>query len=341
MNKPLASIVVPVYNVEDYLEEALLSLLTQTFANIEIIAVNDGSTDNSMVILEQFLSVDKRLRIFSQKNQGLSSARNTGILNCSGDYILLLDSDDKVAPNFVASIIEQFIKFESDMVCFDYASFEDNKESLNTNSVSKSIDAGVSNSKQFFASVLKTPSNQWVPAWTYAFKKDFLLKNELQFTKGILHEDVDFIPRAILKAARITYLPQILYFYRIRQGSITQDPLKTERSFNDHYGIIKNYVELVNAEEKPEYNRLMKQFVASRVLFLTNECLKSEAKYARTIHDQLIELTHKNKWIKLMIPEVFYHEFLESSSTKRVRVVKEYLLKWPRLIYNYKIKKQS
>lgn len=94
MSKPLISIIVPVYNTEQYLSKCLDSLINQTYKNIEIICVNDGSTDNSADILNEYDKKDKRVRMISQKNCGLSATRNTGLKNCCGEYVMFLDSDD-------------------------------------------------------------------------------------------------------------------------------------------------------------------------------------------------------------------------------------------------------
>jgi len=110
------SIIVPVYNVELYLEECLYSIINQTFEDIEIILINDGSTDHSLEIMEKFAKKDNRIKIISQKNKGVSEARNAGILIASGDYILFVDSDDVILTNTIEILYNKIIQTGSDLL---------------------------------------------------------------------------------------------------------------------------------------------------------------------------------------------------------------------------------
>lgn len=119
-DNPLISIIVPVYNVEDYLTECLDSLVNQTYKNIEIICVNDESPDDSYVILDKYAKLDKRIKIINQKNQGLSGARNTGMKNASGDYVMFVDSDDWIDLNTCESAVNAALKNSADLVMWSY-----------------------------------------------------------------------------------------------------------------------------------------------------------------------------------------------------------------------------
>ena len=101
----MISVIIPVYKVEDYLNECMDSVLSQTYTNFEVICVNDGSPDNCLNILNEYAKKDNRVRIISQENQGLSAARNTGLDNAKGDWIAFIDSDDKIAPTFLENLV--------------------------------------------------------------------------------------------------------------------------------------------------------------------------------------------------------------------------------------------
>ena len=119
MNEPKISIIVPIFNGELYLEECLNSLVNQTFNDIEIICVNDGSTDNSMKILEDFQKKDSRIEIISQPNQGVSIARNNGVNQANGEYVLFVDSDDWLDLDACAELYSNAVSNDSDIVLFN------------------------------------------------------------------------------------------------------------------------------------------------------------------------------------------------------------------------------
>ena len=121
------SVIIPVYNVEKYLEECLDSVCNQTLANIEIICVNDGSTDGSVDILNAYAEKDDRIKIISQSNQGLGASRNNGLKASSGKYILFLDSDDYIDLTSLEKLVDNIVSNDSDMVLFKFQNFDDNK----------------------------------------------------------------------------------------------------------------------------------------------------------------------------------------------------------------------
>ena len=128
---PKISIIIPVYNAEQYLEDCLLSISQQTFGDFEILAVNDGSTDRSLEILKKYQEKEPRLKVFSQENKGVSAARNLGVEYAKGEYIIFLDSDDYIENNMIESLLKVAIENQSDIVlCGFYADFVDVNEQL-------------------------------------------------------------------------------------------------------------------------------------------------------------------------------------------------------------------
>lgn len=214
------SIVIPVYNVEAYLHKCLDSVLAQTLVDFEVICVNDGSTDGSLTIIEAYAAKDKRIHIISQPNSGLSAARNAGIKGASGDYLFFLDSDDWIEPNSL-EVLSKSVSDE-DFVAFNGRRFfEDGRVEEPDKGVSEPEMTGWNYYNKY---ALKTHKFHFVCVVLRLYKREFLLKNNLFFEKGIYHEDNLFTPIACYYAKKIKVIPDSLYIYRIREGSITKKP---------------------------------------------------------------------------------------------------------------------
>ncbi|AMB97019.1 glycosyltransferase [Aerococcus urinaeequi] len=235
MNNPLVSIVMPVYNVENYLEEALDSIFLQTYKNIELIAVNDGSTDNSKEILERFIQNNplQRYKIINQSNKGLSGARNTGIKNITGKYTYFFDSDDKITPNSIQELVEFAEKNNTDIVRFNAISFYDNDYSNTSKELpvydEPNLQTGKVYKRDEYVSVLDRIHS---PVWLYFYKSELIKDNKLTFYYGILHEDELFTPVAMFYAKRIGYLGSPFFHRRYRTGSIMT--LQTKEQSKKH-----------------------------------------------------------------------------------------------------------
>lgn len=217
------SIIVPVYNVESYLSMCLDSIINQTFEDIEIICINDGSTDRSALILEQYRKFDSRIKIINKENGGLSSARNAGMNVSTGKYILFVDSDDWISTNAVEHLYNNAQKNNSDMVVFDFVC-NDIKTGQNIlltidKYQNKYIDSPFNIDTTEISAYKSIP----VSAWSKLYKID-LIKGKVAFYEDMIFEDVPFWAYVYSHAERITYLPEPLYYYRVnRSGSIMSD----------------------------------------------------------------------------------------------------------------------
>ena len=210
---PFISVIVPVYNVENYLAECLESIIRQTYSRLEIVCVNDGSTDNSLNILNSYASKDSRLKIITQVNGGLSAARNTGLKYSSGEFILFVDSDDLLEENAIERILSYFNSPDIDFVAFGYKTFSTTSSSVTTRT---SI---YNNSRTFFSPgswIIYLP----VTAWSKMYRASFLKKNNLLFPLNLLNEDTSFHWNCISYASKIIIASDIVYIYRIRTTSI-------------------------------------------------------------------------------------------------------------------------
>lgn len=219
MKQPLISIIIPVYKVEKYIHECLDSVLEQSYKNLEIILIDDGSPDNCPKICEDYAKNDKRIIVIHQKNQGLSAARNTGIKNSKGEYLAFVDSDDIVNPNYI-SYLHEALNDNCSEISF-----------CNSISFSETIPAKDIFANQFCLINLKSVFNieNSMCAWGKLFHKS--LFQDAQYPVGKIHEDEFIIYKLLHKANSITYCKVPLYFYRKNENSIMHN--KNEKFFLD------------------------------------------------------------------------------------------------------------
>ena len=218
MNIVKFSIIIPVFNVENYLVDCLTSVVNQTYNNCEIICINDGSTDGSVDILKRFSQRYSNFRVVNQENSGLSSARNSGIRLASGDLVLFLDSDDYLETDALDRIISNYSN--EDMICFSGIRLYSN-DSIEIKDEAYSLE-NLKGWDYYNNFALKQQSFHFVSVVLRAYKRTFLLSNNLFFHEGIFHEDNLFTPIVCYYAEVVKVIPYYLYYYRIRSGSITQ-----------------------------------------------------------------------------------------------------------------------
>ena len=223
------SIIIPVYNVEGYLKQCLDSVINQTHGDWEAICVDDGSTDGSAAILAEYALTDRRLKIVTQTNGGLSAARNTGLRIAEANYVLFLDSDDWLEPNAL-EIIDNSIMGE-DMLCFSGRRYFEETSSFNP--ADKLPEKKYSTGMDYYnENALVHRDFAFVCVVLRAYKRTFLLENGLKFKEGIYHEDNLFTPLACYHATAVRVINACLYNYRVRANSITTSfNLKRMRDF--------------------------------------------------------------------------------------------------------------
>lgn len=214
------SLVIPVYNVEKYLARCLDYCINQTYQNLEIICVNDGSTDNSLTILDHYKTLDNRIQVINKENGGLSSARNVGIAASVGKYIMFVDSDDFISTVAVEKLLKYAEQYNSDIVVFDYV-HNNGKNFINISVDKNCIIPG----EVFNIDTLDGSAYNEVPvsAWCKFYNADFLKDNEIFFDEGLIFEDVAFFSKVYTTAKRIVYLNESFYSYTLsREGQIME-----------------------------------------------------------------------------------------------------------------------
>ena len=214
-NNPLISVVVPIYNTSKYLPRCLNSIINQTYKNLEIICINDGSTDNSLSILQNYAQKDSRIKITTQKNAGLSAARNTGITKSTGKYITFVDSDDEISHNMLEKLLVSLQKNDADISVCSFKEIYPDGKITHFNKVSS---AQTYTTEQSLKAMLQEQG--FMLSATMKLFLTTYFKN-IQFPIGKLHEDIGTTYKLIMRAHRVTFVPEELYFYHHHGESIT------------------------------------------------------------------------------------------------------------------------
>lgn len=243
------SIVVPIYNVEKYLDECVRSLINQTYKNIEIILVDDGSKDSSGAIADNLAKEDSRIRVIHKDNGGVSSARNLGIKNATGDYICFVDSDDYLAPEFVEYMIRMIQKNDADF-CFSKNCFiSDTEEQVKVDKVEKISSARAT-------SLLLSPYIE-VGCWNKMYKTELIKSNNILFSEDLFYgEGLDFICRVAQEAKTIVVCEKKYYYYRKNNLDSATTKFNYNKFLNGEKSLIKikNEIKYRNRELDLSWN---------------------------------------------------------------------------------------
>lgn len=243
----LFSIIIPVYNVEKYLRECLDSVLNQTFTDWEAICVNDGSTDGSPSVLAEYGLKDNRIRVIEQPNGGLSAARNTGLQHAAGDYVLFLDSDDRLRPDSMRILSENLT--DGDFLCFNGQRFiEETGEYEDVDELQP--ESYASGWNYYSDNALKHRNFAFVCVVLRCYRRSYLLKHGLCFKPGIYHEDNLFTPLACFHARKVKVIPDVLYEYRVRGSSIMTS--RSLKHWKDTIGIANELAAFFVPQEQIE-----------------------------------------------------------------------------------------
>lgn len=228
---PLISVVVPVYNISRLIERCVVSLINQTYRNLEIILVNDGSTDNSGAICDELSKRDERIKVIHKTNGGLSDARNCGIRNSTGDYISFVDGDDYVVKDAYEKIAEKIIEFDPEVVVANATKIDMDSQTGASLMKPKRIEGKLVKGIDYFAESIRD-GTMAVCAWLSICRRDFLVGNNLFFKENILHEDTHWTLRMLLCAERLIYFDFKFYNYMVREGSIMTAKDKTKNGID-------------------------------------------------------------------------------------------------------------
>lgn len=299
------SIVVPVYNVEKYLERCVLSLVGQNYEGCEILLIDDGSTDGSGAMCDRYAGEYPNVRAYHKKNGGLSSARNYGIERAEGEYLLFADSDDYVERSMCRKLEHRLRECpDADVVSFDgVEESPEGRSGIRRNAVE---DTAVQSGHDFLLECYRT-RNLNVQAWVYAYRKEFLDKNRLRFKEGILHEDVEFTPRALLRAGKVLVVPDALYVYLVREGSISTKRNK-EKNIRDLFQTLKEQCVLADRQDA-ELQKWMKNGILNSYLNMVQEAEMYRPEYRKLLNRSFL-------WGKAATPWNHFRVLLCSTNVK-------------------------
>ena len=285
------SIIIPVYNTSKYLKKCLDSVINQTYKNYNVIIVNDGSTDNSLDIIKEYMKKSSNIILINQKNMGLSMARNNAVKKVESDYFLFLDSDDYLDINALKILNENLdnedlLRYqlrdvkEDSYIDREYITF---KNLSGKDAIRKLID-----------------SYYTEPACSYLYKTKFYKENNFQFQEKMYHEDYGLIPYVIIKANKVSAIGDKIYFYLQREGSITKNKniiLKRYQDVKKQYDILLEKLNKEDFENKKYLISYLTNALFYKLVLLDDDNYKKELKILRKedIFSNLLNDTLKRK----------------------------------------------
>lgn len=227
-NSDLVSIVVPIYNVEQYLKTCIDSIISQTYTNLEIVLVDDGSTDSCPKQCDQYAKIDKRIKVIHQKNAGLSAARNSGLQCSNGKYIAFIDSDDVISSEMIEKLYTAIINNSCQVSCCRYVRFTNDKD------LSRELDVVrrsyvYSGEEALFSIYCSKIKNIEFTAWNKLYKRELFLNHNIQYPVSRLYEDIFTTYKLLYYSDRVAFINEELYYYRQRSGSIMNQSLTMKR----------------------------------------------------------------------------------------------------------------
>lgn len=301
MNEPVLSIVVPVYNSERYLEECLDSLRRQTLQDIEIICVNDGSTDGSLILLQKYAALDERIRIINQPNAGPSKARNEGVKAALAEYIAFVDADDTLVPDAYEKALS-FMSPDMDMVCFGiqvYGSSSDSEQKESDAYYKIKYSGKIAVTQDVIQNTDASPCNK-------IFRRSLLNQYGIAFPEGLRYEDAYFFIIYAIRSKYIYYIPDKLYNYRRSDSSFMVQTFAEKKGQSlDHVKIgIQIYEYLKNHGLLELYKRYVGMLFYSFIDFAFRYEHSKEGQEA--IYNLALDFCKKEKITWVEYPELSY-----------------------------------
>ena len=303
------SIIVPVYNTEEYLERCIESILKQTFDDFEIILVNDGSTDNSKKIITDYQKqYPEKIKVVNKKNGGLSSARNKGVSKAKGEYLLFVDSDDYIEKGLLKTLNTK-TKDCPDLIRFQIKEIRDNKICMH-----RELPFETLKGDKAFKKIIKYHYVE--TAWCYAYRREFYKNNKFSFSEGKYHEDFGLIPYVVMCASKVKSIGYVGYNYVIRSGSIMTEVNyeKNKKKAEDFLYHYKNLVDKMDGSDCINID-IYKSFLANSAILksleLNSKDYKNYVKELRNlkVFNNLLHDTWQRKIKKIGIrlsPRLYY-----------------------------------
>ena len=277
------SIIIPVYNVEKYMDKCLKSVLTQTYKNYEVIIINDGSPDNSQMVIDKYVKTDERFASFITENRGLSEARNYGLTKVTGDYILFLDGDDYFNKELLNELNNELKENPVDLIRFSCASVNEKGETIFEENNIEYRNEKTENviSELITRSFVET-------ACLYCYKASFWKKFNFKYEKGKVHEDFGLTPLIIYYSKKMTSINYIGYYYLQRDNSITKTTNyeKIKKGVYDMYDQYIRLVEILSGKEDSIKKKVILTYIAECTIIKGRQLNKMDLpKYLKLLRE--------------------------------------------------------
>ncbi len=240
---PLISVIIPVYNVKKYLQRCLDSVIEQTYQNLEVILIDDGSTDHSGKICKEYAKKDVRIHVISQKNQGVGAARNKGLDTAKGEYITFVDSDDFISKDMIETMYGELIRLNVTYIGCGYNHLDSKGNILGSYTVNEiTTYSGIQALQRHY--MISEKKENFILVWGKLFRRE--LFHCLRFSSELFFEDMHLMPYILQKCNKIAFVPYIGYNYQKNGNSITnkQDNAHIACLYKDSFLIWKNHLEL-------------------------------------------------------------------------------------------------
>lgn len=224
---PLISLIIPVYKVEKYLDRCMQSVINQTYKNVEIILVDDGSPDQCGAMCDTYAKKDSRIRVIHKENGGLSDARNAGIEQMLGEFVAFIDSDDDISPYYIENLHRALEEMQADMSVSCFETVLDENKPLATPHPYTAEEIELCSPKECMRRILYQNAGIEVSAWGKLYRRDLFI--DMRFPKGKLYEDIPVIPRVICQCSRIAVIKNKDYYYYQRKNSIRSNSFSMKK----------------------------------------------------------------------------------------------------------------
>ena len=291
MSQTLLSVIVPVYNVEQYLPECIESIINQEFRNLEIILINDGSPDRSPQICDSYAKKDRRIKVIHQANQGLSEARNIGIENATGEYVSFVDSDDIISRWMYSAMLKVAKENDLDLVSCGIIDFRDGEKIIDKN---ERLNYVIIDSREALSHYMYEKYDIHVISCNKIFRKSIF--DDIRFQKGMLFEDFIPITQTIIRSGRMASMENKYYYYRKRSDSINGKQFISkdfDKKIMDLSYAVEGAYRIVEAYDKEISKKMMPAIIKAKTSIINKMILSNSIDVSYVSNVQ--ELVKKNK----------------------------------------------
>ena len=322
MDEILFSLIVPCYNVQDYLEKCINSILVQTYRNFEVVLIDDGSTDSTPVLCDRLALSDTRIRVYHKDNGGLSDARNYGIDRANGNYYVFVDSDDFISERTLEYFAPILLKSHPEVLLTRLTEYYSESDIVEQDmEMSNYFSNGVTTEKALSWEMKKSKS-AW-PAPKKILSSRFVKKNNLRFLKGFLHEDVDWSSRVMMHAEKFAICTETWYYHRMkREGSIT-NTISSKRIID----VIEMSERLIDSVEMHSITDERRDIISERIMRSVYPTLAFYGKLSNKGKAQVVKCCKEHKELLQRAPEKRHKMFVNVANIFGFRIALNLLIK--------------